>query len=157
MKKLIQALCLLFCFAAAAGIGASQQQPDFKKDNFYLGQNQQLEIEIHVWGEVNTPGVYRVPDGSTILDVISKAGGPTQYAALGRVKISHAIGQTPRTEKVNLDMYLNKERAASLIVMRPGDAVMVPRNARFFWKDAISFVADLAVIANVYYLISRNR
>ena len=41
--------------------------------------------------------------------------------------------------------------------MRPGDAVMVPRNARFFWKDAISFVADLAVIANVYYLIFRNR
>jgi polysaccharide biosynthesis/export protein len=143
--------------AAAAGIGLSQSQPDFKKDNFYLGQNQQLEIEIHVWGEVNTPGVYRVPDGSTVLDVISRAGGPTEYAALGRVKISHAMGQLPRTEKVNLDRYLNKERADSLLVMRPGDAVMVPRNARFFWKDAISFVADLAVIANVYYLISRNR
>jgi hypothetical protein len=89
--------------------------------------------------------------------VISKAGGPTQYAALGRVKISHALGQMPRTKKVNLDKYLNKEMSDSLIVMRPGDAVMVPRNARFFWKDAISFVADLAVIANVYYLISRNR
>ena len=95
--------------AFAASIGISQQQPDFKKDNFYLGQNQQLEIEIHVWGEVNTPGVYRVPDGSTVLDVISKAGGPTQYAALGRVKISHALGQVPRTEKVNLDKYLNKD------------------------------------------------
>ncbi|MBI5806220.1 SLBB domain-containing protein [candidate division TA06 bacterium] len=157
MKISHQILSLLFSFAFAASNGISQQQPDFKKDNFYLGQNQQLEIEIHVWGEVNTPGVYRVPDGSTVLDVISKAGGPTQYAALGRVKISHALGQMPRTEKINLDKYLNKERADSLIVMRPGDAVMVPRNARFFWKDAISFVADMAVIANVYYLISRNR
>jgi len=157
MKTLLRSLYLILSFAVTAGIGISQQQPDFKKDNFYLGQNQQLEIEIHVWGEVNTPGVYRVPDGSTVLDVISKAGGPTQYAALGRVKISHALGQMPRTQKINLDKYLNKERADSLVVMRPGDAVMVPRNARFFWKDAISFVADLAVIANVYYLISRNR
>ena len=157
MKKIFQILCLLFSVAFSAGIGISQQQPDFKKDNFYLGQNQQLEIEIHVWGEVNTPGVYRVPDGSTVLDVISKAGGPTEYAALGRVKISHALGHAPRTEKVNLDKYLNKDRADSLMVMRPGDAVMVPRNTRLFWKDAISFVADLAVIANVYYLISRNR
>ena len=157
MKKLFPVFYLLFCLALAANIGISQQQPDFKKDNFYLGQNQQLEIEIHVWGEVNTPGVYRVPDGSTVLDVISRAGGPTQYAALGRVKISHVLGQVPRTEKVNLDRYLNKDKAETLIVMLPGDAVMVPRNARFFWKDAISFVADMAVIANVYYLISRNR
>jgi hypothetical protein len=157
MKKIIWPVFLLCSFALTASTGLSQQQPDFKKDNFYLGQNQQLEIEIHVWGEVNTPGVYRVPDGSTVLDVISKAGGPTEYAALGRVKISHALGQMPRTEKINLDNYLNKDRADSLMVMRPGDAVMVPRNARFFWKDAISFVADLAVIANVYYLISRNR
>jgi hypothetical protein len=157
MEKIFRGLFLLFSLVTAAGIGLSQQQPDFKKDSFYLGQNQQLEIEIHVWGEVNIPGVYRVPDGSTVMDVISKAGGPTQYAALGRVKISHALGQTPRTEKANLDRYLNQERTDSLIVMRPGDAVMVPRNARFFWKDAISFVADLAVIANVYYLISRNK
>jgi polysaccharide export outer membrane protein len=133
------------------------QPSDFKKDDFYLGQNQQLEIEIHVWGEVNRPGVYRVPDGSTVLDVISRAGGPTQYAALGRIKVSHTLGQNPRTEKSDLDKYLSKEKADTLMVMMPGDAVMVPRNARFFWKDAVRFVADLAVIANVYYLISRNR
>ncbi|MBI4726045.1 SLBB domain-containing protein [candidate division TA06 bacterium] len=157
MKKIVPAFYLILSLAFAAAIGTSQQQPDFKKDNFYLGQNQQLEIEIHVWGEVNTPGVYRVPDGSTVLDVISKAGGPTEYAALGRVKVSHTLGQVPRTVKVNLNKYLNKDRADSLMVMRPGDAVMVPRNARFFWKDAISFIADIVVIANVYYLISRNR
>jgi hypothetical protein len=150
-------LYLIFTLVLAAAIAKSQPQPDFKRDDFYLGQNQQLEIEVHVWGEVHAPGVYRVPDGSTVLDVISKAGGPTEFAALGRVRISHTLGQKPRTLKINLDGYLNKEKTDSLLVMRPGDAVLVPRNARFFWKDAVSFIADLALIANVYYLISRNK
>jgi polysaccharide export outer membrane protein len=157
MRRFLFLLQLACSLVAVAVIARSQQPPDFKRDDFYLGQNQQLEIEVHVWGEVHSPGIYRVPDGSTVLDVISKAGGPTEFAALGRVRVSHALGQHPRTARIDLDRYLNKDKADSLLVMRPGDAVLVPRNARFFWKDAVSFIADLALIANVYYLISRNK
>lgn len=135
----------------------AQDAPSFKKDEFYMDAGQRLLIEVHVWGEVNNPGMYRVPDGSTVMDLISKAGGPTQYAALSRVRLSRNDGPRRQNRKINIDKYLSSTKEVEIPVLKPGDTVMIPRNARFFWKDAISFVADLAVIVNVYYLISRNK
>jgi len=135
----------------------AQETGKFQKESYSMNANQQLLIEVHVWGEVNRPGVYQVPDGSTVLDVISAAGGPTEFAALSRVRLSHTPEHRPRIEPVNLDRYLNNEKAALPQLVKPGDAVLVPRNTRFFWKDAVSLIADIAVIVNVYYLISRNR
>ncbi|HAD82564.1 MAG: hypothetical protein A2509_01365 [Candidatus Edwardsbacteria bacterium RIFOXYD12_FULL_50_11] len=135
----------------------AQDAPSFKKEEFYMDAGQRLLIEVHVWGEVNSPGMYRVPDGSTVLDLMSRAGGPTQYAALSRVRLSSHDGAKRLNQKINIDKYLNSTKQVAIPALKPGDTVMIPRNARFFWKDAIGFVADLAVIANVYYLISRNR
>jgi hypothetical protein len=143
--------------SALAGPVLAQEGKGFAKDNFYMDAGQQLMIEVHVWGEVNKPGLYRVPDGSSVLDVISTAGGPTQYAALSRVKLTHIQTQQPRTVKIDLNDYLSEDKPDSLPVLKPGDTVMVPRNLRSFWKDAISVIADVAVIVNVYYLISHNR
>jgi polysaccharide export outer membrane protein len=140
-----------------SGGALAQDSGKFQKENYSMNANQQLLIEVHVWGEVNKPGVYQVPDGSTVLDVISSAGGPTAFAALSRVRLSHTPDHKPRIEPVNLDRYLTNEKAELPQLLRPGDAVLVPRNTRFFWKDAVSLIADIAVIVNVYYLISRNR
>ena len=158
MKSNMTRLCLaaIALLLSAAGVWA-QDNGRFQKENYSMNSSQQLLIEVHVWGEVNKPGVYQVPDGSTVLDVISAAGGPTGFAALSRVRLSHTPEHRPRIEPVNLDRYLNKEQAALPPVLKPGDAVLVPRNTRFFWKDAVALIADIAVIVNVYYLISRNR
>jgi len=149
---LILAIALLSCSFPVA-----QETPSFKKEEFYMDAGQRLLIEVHVWGEVNNPGMYRVPDGSTVLELISRAGGPTQYAALSRVRLSSKAGDKRSNQKINIDKYLNSTKDVDIPSLKPGDTVMIPRNARFFWKDAISFVADLAVIVNVYYLISRNK
>jgi hypothetical protein len=135
----------------------AQDSPSFKKEEFYMDAGQRLLIEVHVWGEVNNPGMYRVPDGSMVLELISRAGGPTQFAALSRVRLSRKNAGQRENKKINIDKYLNSTKDVDIPGLKPGDTVMIPRNARFFWKDAISFVADLAVIANVYYLISRNK
>jgi|GEM_PF-603976 len=148
---------LVAILLALPALAQEQGHGRFQRESFRMDASQQLLIEVHVWGEVNKPGSYQVPDGSTMLDVISAAGGPTQFAALSRVRLSHAPGPTPRIQAVDLDRYLGRERSDPPPVMRPGDAVLVPRNARFFWKDAVSLVADIALIVNVYYLISRNR
>lgn len=144
-------------FILCSSLLPAQDTPSFKKEEFYMDAGQRLLIEVHVWGEVNNPGMYRVPDGSTVLELISRAGGPTQYAALSRVRLSRHEGNTRNNYKVNIDKYLTSAKQVDIPMLRPGDTVMIPRNARFFWKDAISFVADLAVIVNVYYLISRNK
>lgn len=153
----VRTAAVVMALAVMSAGGAAQDTARFQRESFRMDASQQLLIEVHVWGEVNKPGSYQVPDGSTLLDVISAAGGPTQFAALSRVRLSHAPGPAPRIQAVDLDRYLSREKAVLPPVLKPGDAVLVPRNARFFWKDAVALIADLALIVNVYYLISRNR
>lgn len=144
------ALAVLALLWLAAGMSLGQEEASFQRDA-------RLLIEVHVWGEVNKPGLYRVPDGSTVLDAISLAGGPTQFASLSKVKLTHPSGSKPRRQKIDLDRYAEGRGEAELPVLKPGDMITVPRNARFFWKDAVQILADIAIIVNVYYLLSHDR
>ncbi|MGI6519041.1 MAG: SLBB domain-containing protein [Bacillota bacterium] len=54
-------------------------------DSIYVPR--QAPFEAAVLGEVARPGVYRVGRGSTLMDVIASAGGPTEKADLSQVKM----------------------------------------------------------------------
>ena len=151
--------CLIFLAAAllagvalrpGSGQALGQEEYGFQRDS-------RLLIEVHVWGEVNRPGLHRVPDGSTVLDAISLAGGPTQFASVSKIRLTRAGNAGQRSERINIDRYAEGREDSQPPVLRPGDMITVPRNARFFWKDAVQILADIAIIVNVYYLISRNR
>jgi len=74
---------------------------------------------IYVSGEVREPGAYSVPEGTTVLQALTLAGGPTPGAALNRVKIMRLVdGNSQR-----LDAELED-------VVQPGDTILVPE--RFF-------------------------
>ena len=47
-----------------------------------------VEIAVYVTGEVQRPGVYRVPEGQRLTDVIDLAGGPTDSADLNRINLA---------------------------------------------------------------------
>jgi len=46
------------------------------------------EIVVHIEGAVNQPGVYTMPYGSRINDVLALAGGPTEEADLARINLA---------------------------------------------------------------------
>jgi len=74
---------------------------------------------VFVTGQVKTPGAYPVDPGTTVLQVISVAGGLTERGADGRIKII-------RTEKGR-----KREFKAQLTdVVLPGDTIVVPE--KFF-------------------------
>ena len=58
------------------------------REKYLIGSEKKLEMIVHIMGEVRKPGEYRVEDNTTLLELISKAGGPTQFASLGGVKIT---------------------------------------------------------------------
>jgi len=60
-----------------------------EKEKYLFGTEQQLEMIVHVFGEVRKPGEYRVPNDTNILELISKAGGPTQYSKLRKTRLTH--------------------------------------------------------------------
>lgn len=47
-----------------------------------------IEIIVHIVGEVNNPGVFRLEDGDRVYDVLQMAGGATEYADLARVNLA---------------------------------------------------------------------
>ncbi len=70
---------------------------------------------IFVTGQVKAPGAYSVPEGTTVLQAITLAGGVTEAAAIGRTKIIRLVKGEQKTIKVKLDDKI-----------QPGDTVVVP-------------------------------
>lgn len=87
-KKSIYPPFLLFLlFLSPLSLDAQFQQGQLQySQQFRLGETiirvaeaGQLADTVHVWGDVNVAGVYVVPRGSTLAQVISYSRGPSRY------------------------------------------------------------------------------
>lgn len=77
-------LVLMWLILLSQGQATSQSRQG-ENNKYVIGEKQQLEMIVHIWGEVKKPGEYRVADDTDILGLISKAGGPTEYSNMSRV------------------------------------------------------------------------
>jgi len=93
-------ICVLFLLLTKVAI-SQEYKP---REKYLLGTDQRLQIRVHIWGEVNKPGDYLVPDGTTVLELISAAGGPTEYANLTHVKLTKETNGFFVSEKALLDI-----------------------------------------------------
>lgn len=75
---------------------------------------------VFVSGEVRKPGAYPVAEGTTVLQVLTLAGGATAAAALKRVRIARLVDGELRAVRVSRDD-----------VVRGGDTVTVPESVLF--------------------------
>ena len=48
-------------------------------------------ITVHVVGEVNNPGVFKLEEGSRIIDAINSAGGKTEEADLSKINLAYIL------------------------------------------------------------------
>ena len=73
---------------------------------------------VYVTGHVNKPDSYPVDDDSTVLMMVTKAGGFTNLAAKGRIKVVRKTGEGEETfERVPLNM-----------TVQPDDVIVVPES-----------------------------
>ena len=157
------------------------QQGIIDGDQYQIGPDEKLLIRVHIFGEVKSPGEYLVPDKTNLLELISKAGGPTEFSNLRKVKITRGLSVEyllkgdqlahassnynnaitnkkfrKRVIKINLNKFLDDEDySASIPTLRPGDVIRVGRNRLFTWQNTIRVVSQLAIIAQVWYWYSR--
>lgn len=186
MRQRILSFCVggivVLCFVI---VGIAQEKFDQKKhmpkESYLIGEEKNLEIIVHVWGEVRQPGEKRVPDGANILELISKAGGPTEYSDLSKVmlftdpklhsetqeKTYHQdihdkfiledlekLRETGKAE-INIKKYLENGKAAFLPRLLPGDVVEVKRNVWHKWQTFMRVASQIAIVAQVWYWYSR--
>lgn len=69
---------------------------------------------VFVTGEVRNPGAYAFMPGMTVRQAVSLAGGFTEHASTGRLKVVRQAGGKPREIKLKIDD-----------VVEPGDTVVV--------------------------------
>jgi polysaccharide export outer membrane protein len=87
------------------------------------------EGNVFILGEVGKPGAYDIAGVKTILDVVAKAGGPTENAVIDNVLLIRSRGREPSQPiRINLDVMIKKADFSGNIMLTKNDIIYVPRN-----------------------------
>ena len=73
------------------------------------------DIFVHVVGEVNKPGVVKVPDGTRLYNVIEKAGGMTKDAQTDYLNLAESVKDGQQVNVISKKQYkkLKKDKKKS--------------------------------------------
>ena len=111
-------------------------------------------IRVSVLGEVRSPNVYPVDPGTSLLQLLTVAGGPTDRARLQETRVIRD-GQAFR---IDMESGL-RGSAAGRVVLYSNDVVVVGRK-RGFTSENIGITATVAslvlAVLNIAFLVGRN-
>ena len=83
-------------------------------------------IRVFAVGEVHTPGLNMLPEKSTVLDLLSAAGGPSTNAWPNRATLVRVVGGKTQTYPVDLSDLLSKGDMTQNMTLQDGDVLMLP-------------------------------
>ena len=133
----------------------SQEYPGRNRAaQYYLGMEDELLIPVNIWGFVDKPGQYMVPNNTDLISLISFAGGPTDGANINSIKIIRSDPQLGnRVWKVDVKKYLKTADDRLIPTLRPGDTVIIKNTTFSKVRTFFSFLASFAVFAQMVYWI----
>lgn len=79
-----------------------------------------------ITGEVNKPGPYPLTSPTTVLQLISMAGGLREYADSKKIVIMRTVNSKPTSLKFNYKDVVRGKSLTQNIELKPGDTVVVP-------------------------------
>jgi len=136
---------------AQQGVQYSQQN---RAAQYFLGNENELLVPVNIWGFVQKPGQYMVPNNTDLISLLSFAGGPTESARISNIRIVRNNPQTgKRVWKVNVRKYLETADEKLIPVLKPGDTIIVKGTAFSWIQRFFSFLSTFAVFAQMFYFI----
>ena len=166
MKKtlFILALSLLFQFATSAQnenlqVGGGLNKMYQTQVGLYdLSDPSAVNIKVSIWGFVRYPGKFIIPSYSSIQDLLSYAGGPSDEARLDELRIVRTNSDSSQTIiNVNYKDFLMDTEVKSVNtseVLKAGDVLLVSGSPRFYLRDYISVILSVvSVLISVIILI----
>lgn len=133
---------------------------------FDLSDPTGINLEVNLWGYVRYPGRYRVPVGTTFLDVMSYSGGPTDESNLEEIRILRNSGDAtkkPELIKLNYDDLLWEDNISSKPksnpVLQPGDVIVVLKEKRYTFRDNLTVYLPIltSIVSIATFIITLNR
>lgn len=114
-----------------------------------------VNIKVQLWGYVKFSGYYIVPAGTSLNELMSLAGGPTEDATLTDIRVvkMREASQTTMFKYDYNDLVwedkINKQ--INYIRLDAGDIIVIPGEPRYFVREDVAFylgiVTALASIA----------
>jgi hypothetical protein len=159
----IRYFILFYLFFILLGTSQSQDkervgvnQVFSQQGGFYnYSEKDKVNIEVSVWGYVKFPGKYIIPQGSTLVDLISYAGGPVVDAKLENIRLFRPKNDTLNVTKDEVmkfdynDIFWAEKVSQNdkrNIVLKPNDILVFPGEPRMFFKDNFSIVVSIASV-----------
>jgi len=118
----------------AAGLTPMQLRDALKKKLAEYVPNAEVSVVVmeirsfvvSVLGEVRTPGRYQLNSGDTVLEVLARAGGVTEFASRSDVVVLRSDAGAKRRIPFNYDKVIAAPGVYENFSVRPGDIVVVP-------------------------------
>ncbi len=82
-------------------------------------------FKYYIWGQVGRPGTHQLGPNPDVLELLSAAGGPTEWADIRHITLIQAA--TGKRIRIDLKKML---ATGQVVPLNPGDIVMVPNS---FW------------------------
>jgi polysaccharide export outer membrane protein len=83
-------------------------------------------FKVYVTGQVRTPGVYRLKSETSILQIITMAGGFTDWANQKKILIIRKENGKEKRIIVNYKKIMKGDDPRSNIILKAGDTIIVP-------------------------------
>ena len=83
-------------------------------------------FKVYVTGQVRTPGVYRLKSETSILQIITMAGGFTDWANQKKILIIRKEDGKEKRIIVNYKKIVKGEDPKSNIILKAGDTIIIP-------------------------------
>jgi polysaccharide export outer membrane protein len=108
----------------AAGKMTTILARDFFVDPQVLVSVKEFVGKVYISGEVKHPGAYDIKEGLRVLNACILAGGFTDFASLGRVKVIRS--EDGRIKTLEIDLGRVQRGKMEDLVLQPGDRIDVP-------------------------------
>ena len=115
---------------------------------------------VAIIGEVRGAGYYEYRDGMKLLELLSMAGGLSDFAKASKTRILRTGGAVPESIGVNLAQVLDG-RLERNPPMAPGDIVVVPKgritqNVIWINTNILPWISMMTLVSSVILLVHSN-
>jgi len=173
-----------FCFLALLSVCFFYQTDVFSQDtnlvignkvlkqkiNYYdFSDPLKVNMEVIAWGGFKNPGKYLVPEGTTVIDLMTFAGMPMNSSLLEDVKLLRAKDITSKYEsgtviKFNYKKFFDREAISYTIenpVVKPGDILLIQmetgKTAWDYIKEGLSIVGTITSLISLIVIINNSK
>jgi hypothetical protein len=140
-------------------LGAKLSRGQYQQSGYFdLSDPEAVNIKVAVWGFVRYPGKYLVPTYTTVTDLLSFAGGPSDAADLEDLRL-YRIKEDQTQELITFDYNdvmweseleykfrkVPKLEAGDILVV-PGEPRLYTREKVSMWLSILSAMISLAIL-----------